>query len=97
MTHWIRLLTASARAVIPGESATAPEPELRIACEGEQEPLGRIDAMIRMAGGGPPAPSLSHMIAAIHEKPDEVAQASGRAGVREAVHARNDEVLPEPE
>ncbi len=36
-------------AVIPGESATPAEPELRIACEGGEKRLGRINAMIRTA------------------------------------------------
>ncbi len=40
---------------------------------------------------------LSHLNTAIHEEPDDVAQASGRAAVREAVHGQNDEVLAKPE
>ena len=36
-------------AVIPGESATPAEPELRIACEGGEKRRGRINATIRTA------------------------------------------------
>ncbi len=82
--------------MIPGESATPAEPELRIACEGGKERLGRIEAIIRMAGRTASS-FLSHLNTAIHEEPDEVAQASGRAAVREVVHGRKDEVLAEPE
>ncbi len=39
----------------------------------------------------------SHLNTAIHEEPGDVAQASGRAAVREAAHGRNREVVAEPE
>ncbi len=82
--------------MIPGESATPAEPELRIACEGGKERLGQIEATIRTAGRTVSS-FLSHLNTAIHEEPDDVAQASGRAAVREAAYGRNDEVLAEPE
>ncbi len=66
------------RGRIPGESATALE--LRIACEGGEERLGRIEAMFRTAGRTASS-FLSHLNTAIHEDPDDVAQVSGRAGV----------------
>ncbi len=84
------------RAVIPCESATPAEPELRIACEGGKQPPGRINATIS-AAGRTASSFLSHLGTAIHEEPDEVAQALGRADVREAVHGRKDEILAEPE
>jgi hypothetical protein len=82
--------------VIPGESATAPEPELRIACKDGEERLGRINATIHTVERAASS-FLSHLNTAIHEEPDDVAQVSRRAGVREAAHGRNDEVPAEPE
>ncbi len=64
-----------------------------------EERLGRINAMIRTAGWTASS-FLPHHNTAIDEEPDDVAQASGRAAVREAAHGRNgrnDEVLAEPE
>ncbi len=81
------------RGRIPGESATAPE--LRIACEGGEERLGRIEGTIRTAGRTASA-FLSYLDTAIHEGHDDVAQATGRAGVRQAADGRNDEALAEP-
>ena len=64
-----------------------------------EERLGRINAMIRTAGWTASS-FLPHHNTAIHEEPDDVAQASGPAAVREVAHGRNgrnDEVLAEPE
>ena len=81
----------------PGRIRHTPaEPELRIACEGGKERLGRIEAIIRMAEKTASS-FLSHLNTAIHEGPDDVAQTSGRAAVDLAAHGRNDEVLAEPE
>ncbi len=52
--------------------------------------------MIRMAARTASS-FLPHLNTAIHEEPDGVAHASGRATVREALQGRNDEVLAEPE
>ena len=67
-----------------------------IACEGGAERVGRINATL-CTTGRTASSFLPHLSTAIYEEPDEVAQASGRAGAREAVHGRNDEVLAEPE
>ncbi len=85
-----------ARAVIPGESATPAEPELRIACEGGKEQLGRIEAIIRMAGRTSSS-FLFHLNTAIHEDLDDVAQASGRGGAGKPARRRNHQVVAEPE
>ncbi len=81
--------------MIPGESAAPAKPELQIACEGEEEQLGRIEAKIRTEGRTASS-FLSHLNTSILEEPDDVARASGRAGVHEGAQD-NDEVLAEPE
>ncbi len=65
-------------------------------CEGGEERLRRINATIR-TGGRTANSFLSYLNTAIHEDPDDLAQASRRAGIREAAHGWNDEVLAEPE
>jgi hypothetical protein len=90
--HQVTLVPAAGK----GRSARAGAPRGRIACEGGQEQLGRIEATIRTEGRTASS-SLSHLNTAIHEEPNHVARASGRAGVREGAQGRNDEVLAEPE
>jgi len=92
----IRRPLAPKHAVIPSESATPAEPELRIACEGGEKQLGRINATIRTSRRTASS-FLSHLNTAIHEEPGDVAQASGRAAVREAARGRHDEVPAKPE
>ena len=82
--------------MIPGESATPAEPELRIACEDGEERLGRIEATI-LTAGRTASSFLSHLNTTIHQEPDNVEQVSTRAAVREAAKGRNAEVLVESE
>ena len=77
--------------MISGESATLAEPELRIAYESGVG-AARADQRYDPNGGEDSEFFSSHLNTAIHEEPGDVAQASGRAGVRVAAHGRHDEV-----
>ncbi len=82
--------------MIPGEAATPAEPELRIACEGGEERLRRINATIRTRGEDSellPVPS-EH---SDPRGPRRRRESLGARGRSEAAHGRNDAVLAEAE